>query len=65
MGFISDVITLTRLANKIKKDAGLDSERGDENRVEIMEESEIDIYEEDTEEVEKENNENNNGEKTI
>ena len=26
MGFISDVITLTRLANKIKKDAGLDSE---------------------------------------
>ena len=26
MGFISDVITLTKLANKIKKDAGLDSE---------------------------------------
>lgn len=26
MGFISDVITLTRLANKIKQDAGLDSE---------------------------------------
>ena len=26
MGFISDVITLTKLANKIKQDAGLDSE---------------------------------------